>query len=75
MARTRPENEQRQYPQSCPKTDATGKKEARMTKDNTAEDGNDGANRDGALMGRGAARSKGQDLVEEYCCSTMSHWG
>ena len=32
-----------------------------MTKDNTAEDGNDGANRDGALMGQCAARSKGQD--------------
>ena len=55
MARTRPKNEQRQDPQSCPKTDATGKKEAMMNKDNMGEDGNDGAKRDGALIRRGAA--------------------
>ena len=61
MARTRPENEQRQYPQSCPKTDTTGKKEARMTKDKTAEDGNDGAKRDGTLMGRGGAQHAAKD--------------
>ena len=43
--------------------DATRKKEARKTKDNRAIDSNGGATRDGALVGRGSGRSKGQDLL------------
>ena len=49
--------------------DATRKKEARTTKDNMAKDSNGGARRDGALVGRGSDRSKGQDTVEEHCCT------
>ena len=45
--------------------DATRKKEARTTKDNMAEDSIGGARRDGALVGRGAGRSLGQEPVEE----------
>ena len=56
MARTRPENAQREYPQSCPKMDATREKEARTTKDNMAKDSNGRAPRYGALVGRGSGR-------------------
>ena len=48
---------------------ATRKKEARTTKDNMAKDSNVRAKRFGAS-------NKGQDPVEEHCCSShMSHWG
>ena len=51
--------------------DATWKKEARTTKDNMAKDSNGRATRDGALVGRGPGRSKGQDPVGEHCrCPT-----
>ena len=39
------------------------------------KDSNSGAAKYGALVGGGSGRSKGQDLVEEHCCSLMSHWG
>ena len=56
--------------QSCPKMDATRKKEVWTTKDILVKESNGGATRYGALVGRGSARSKGQDRVEEhcYCC-------
>ena len=50
-----------------PKMDTTLKKKARTTRDNLAEDANGGARRDGALVGRGAARSDGQDPAMEHC--------
>ena len=62
--------------EECPKTDTTRKKDARTTKDNLAlaEDSNGGATTYGALMGRDSGCTKGQDPVEEYCCSIMPHW-
>ena len=43
--------------ESCPKMDATRKKEARTTKDNMAEHTNGRATRYGALVGRGSGHS------------------
>ena len=51
MARTRPENAQRKYLQSCLKLDVTRKKEARTTKDNMAKDSNGRATRYAYDMG------------------------
>ena len=69
MARTHPENAPKN--QSCPKTDATWKKEATTTKDNMAKDSTIRATRYGALVGRGSDRSKGQDAGEEHCCCSL----
>ena len=72
MSKTCHENAQRKYPQNGPKMNAPRKKEARMTKDNMAEDGNGRATRYLALVGRGSGRSQRQDPVEERWCSLMT---
>ena len=51
MAKTRPENAQRQHPQSDTEMDTTWKKEARMAKYDMAIDSNGRAEREGAVMG------------------------
>jgi len=55
--------------------DTTRKKEARTTKDNMAEYSNGGARIDVALVERGDGSSEGQEPVEKYCRSLVSHWG
>ncbi|KAK2143413.1 hypothetical protein LSH36_843g00070 [Paralvinella palmiformis] len=54
MARTRPENAQRQHPQNGTEKDTTWKKEARMAKDDMATDSNGRAEREGAVTGKTA---------------------
>ena len=61
MARTRPDNAQRQHPQSGTEMDTTWKKEARTAKDDMATDSNGRAEREGAVMGVGEAQASAKD--------------
>ncbi|KAK2147853.1 hypothetical protein LSH36_534g01000 [Paralvinella palmiformis] len=62
MARTRPENAQRQHSQSGTEKDTIWKKEARTAKDDMAIDSNGRAEREGAVMGE---REAGKNLRAE----------
>ena len=51
MARTRPANAWRQYPQNGTEIDTTWKNEARTAKDDVATNSDGRAERDGAVVG------------------------